>query len=76
MTSWSRDKARMYGRVSTEMICTRCDEPISAGETVIWMPGINARGPAHPPCTSLTDLGRPQSPATGRTAAEADSQDQ
>jgi len=49
-------------------ICTKCDEPISAGETVIWMPGINARGPAYPRCTFLTDLGRGQNPAISRTA--------
>ena len=52
----------------TETTCTRCDEPISAGEAVIWMPGINARGAAHPRCTFLTDPGRRRGPATGRTA--------
>jgi hypothetical protein len=36
----SRDGARLYGTASTETIRTKCDEPITAGETVIWMQGI------------------------------------
>jgi hypothetical protein len=68
-SGWSRDGARVYGTVSTETTCTRCDEPISAGEAVIWMPGINARGAAHLRCTFLTDLGRRRGPTTRRAAA-------
>jgi hypothetical protein len=74
LNGWSRDGARVYGTVSTETTCTRCDEPISAGETVIWMPGINARGAAHPRCTFLTDPGRRRGPTIGRTAASSWSQ--
>jgi hypothetical protein len=45
MTGWSRSGP------------TGCYEPILAGETVIWMSGVNARGPAYPRCTRLTDPG-------------------
>ena len=51
MTNWAK-KARLYERAARDTTCCRCDEPIRAGEPILWLKGLKEPGQAHLGCGS------------------------